>query len=47
MQTDGVAVGPARRWAWLAVLIGGALLFEIVRRVLAEVSQPGNVVPTR
>ena len=34
-----------RRWAWAVVLIGGVLLFEIVRRVLVETQNP-NLVPS-
>ena len=34
-----------RRWAWLAVLVGGLVLFEIVRRVLLETQNP-NLVPS-
>jgi RsiW-degrading membrane proteinase PrsW (M82 family) len=34
-----------RRWAWLLVLVGGVLLFEIVRRVLIETQNP-NLVPS-
>src|SRR4051794_29559099 len=34
-----------RRWAWVVVLVGGALLFEIVRRVLLETQNP-NLVPS-
>jgi protease PrsW len=35
----------ARRWAWLGVLVGGIVLFEIVRRVLIETENP-NLVPS-
>jgi RsiW-degrading membrane proteinase PrsW (M82 family) len=35
----------ARRWAWLVVLVGGVILFEIVRRVLVETQNP-NLVPS-
>lgn len=34
-----------RRWAWLAVLVGGVVLFEIVRRVLLRTENP-NLVPS-
>ena len=34
-----------RRWAWLPVLVGGVVLFEIVRRVLIETQNP-NLVPS-
>jgi RsiW-degrading membrane proteinase PrsW (M82 family) len=34
----------ARRWAWLGILVGGVVLFEIVRRVLLETQNP-NLVP--
>jgi protease PrsW len=34
-----------RRWAWLAVLVGGLVLFEIVRRVLLETQNP-NLIPS-
>lgn len=35
----------ARRWAWLGVLVGGIVLFEIVRRVLVETQNP-NLIPS-
>jgi RsiW-degrading membrane proteinase PrsW (M82 family) len=35
----------ARRWAWLGVLVGGIVLFEIVRRVLVETQNP-NLLPS-
>jgi protease PrsW len=35
----------SRRWAWVVVLIGGVLLFEIVRRVLIETQNP-NLLPS-
>jgi RsiW-degrading membrane proteinase PrsW (M82 family) len=35
----------SRRWAWLVVLVGGVLLFEIVRRVLVKTENP-NLVPS-
>jgi protease PrsW len=42
---NGVAPDtPARRWAWVAVLVGGAVLFEIVRRVLVQTQNP-NLIP--
>jgi RsiW-degrading membrane proteinase PrsW (M82 family) len=34
-----------RRWAWLAVLVGGIVLFEIARRVLIETQNP-NLIPS-
>ena len=34
-----------RRWAWVAVLVGGVVLFEIVRRVLIRTENP-NLVPS-
>ena len=34
-----------RRWAWVAVLAGGVVLFEIVRRVLIRTENP-NLVPS-
>jgi RsiW-degrading membrane proteinase PrsW (M82 family) len=34
-----------RRWVWLVVLVGGIVLFEIVRRVLIETQNP-NLVPS-
>jgi protease PrsW len=34
-----------RRWAWVLVLVGGVVLFEIVRRVLIETQNP-NLVPS-
>ena len=34
-----------RRWAWVVVLVGGVVLFEIVRRVLIETQNP-NLVPS-
>jgi protease PrsW len=43
--TNGIAVaGATRRWAWIAVLVGGVVLFEIVRRVLIETQNP-NLIP--
>ena len=33
-----------RRWAWIAVLVGGVVLFEVVRRVLVETQNP-NLIP--
>ncbi len=42
---NGVALtGTTRRWAWIAVLAGGVVLFEIVRRVLVETQNP-NLIP--
>jgi RsiW-degrading membrane proteinase PrsW (M82 family) len=38
-------VGVARRWAWLSILVGGVVLFEIVRRVLIETQNP-NLIPS-
>jgi protease PrsW len=35
----------ARRWAWLGVLVGGIVLFEIVRRVLIHTQNP-NLLPS-
>jgi RsiW-degrading membrane proteinase PrsW (M82 family) len=35
----------SRRWAWVAVMVGGVVLFEIVRRVLVETQNP-NLVPS-
>ena len=35
----------ARRWAWLGVLIGGIVLFEVVRRVLIHTQNP-NLLPS-
>lgn len=35
----------ARRWAWLGVLVGGVVLFEVVRRVLVETQNP-NLLPS-
>ena len=35
----------ARRWAWVWVLVGGIVLFEVVRRVLIETQNP-NLVPS-
>lgn len=35
----------ARRWAWVAVLVGGIALFEIVRRVLITTQNP-NLLPS-
>jgi RsiW-degrading membrane proteinase PrsW (M82 family) len=35
----------SRRWAWVVVLVGGTLLFEIVRRVLVKTENP-NLVPS-
>jgi RsiW-degrading membrane proteinase PrsW (M82 family) len=37
-------IAMTRRWIWIVVLLGGALLFEIVRRVLVETQNP-NLVP--
>jgi RsiW-degrading membrane proteinase PrsW (M82 family) len=34
-----------RRWSWVVVLVGGGLLFEIVRRALVETQNP-NLVPS-
>ena len=34
-----------RRWAWVVVLVGGVVLFEIVRRVLIRTENP-NLVPS-
>jgi RsiW-degrading membrane proteinase PrsW (M82 family) len=34
-----------RRWAWVLVLVGGVVLFEIVRRVLIKTQNP-NLVPS-
>jgi protease PrsW len=34
-----------RRWAWVIVMVGGVVLFEIVRRVLVETENP-NLVPS-
>jgi RsiW-degrading membrane proteinase PrsW (M82 family) len=34
-----------RRWAWVPVLVGGVVLFEIVRRVLIKTENP-NLVPS-
>lgn len=35
----------ARRWAWVGILAGGVVLFEVVRRVLVETQNP-NLVPS-
>jgi RsiW-degrading membrane proteinase PrsW (M82 family) len=43
--TSGVpAESPIRRHAWIAVLVGGVVLFEIVRRVLVQTQNP-NLIP--
>src|SRR5215212_2564246 len=39
MQPSG-EVGATRRWAWLPVLVGGVVLFEIVRRGAAGDAEP-------
>jgi RsiW-degrading membrane proteinase PrsW (M82 family) len=44
-MTRTVDAGAGRRWAWLAVLVGGVVLFEIVRRVLLETQNP-NLIPS-
>lgn len=42
---NSIAVPSAtRRWAWIAVLVGGVVLFEIVRRVLIQTQNP-NLIP--
>jgi protease PrsW len=38
-------VSAGRRWAWLPVLVGGVVLFEVVRRVLLETQNP-NLLPS-
>ncbi|MDQ3762982.1 MAG: PrsW family intramembrane metalloprotease [Actinomycetota bacterium] len=35
----------AKQWAWVAVLVGGLVLFEVVRRVLVTTGNP-NLVPS-
>lgn len=46
METTRPApAGAGGRWAWLAVLAGGVVLFEIVRRVLLDTQNP-NLVPS-
>jgi RsiW-degrading membrane proteinase PrsW (M82 family) len=37
--------GMGRRWAWVLVLVGGVVLFEVVRRVLIHTQNP-NLIPS-
>jgi len=41
---DGVRVRRSNRWSWIAVLVGGIVLFELVRRTLVRTGNP-NLLP--
>jgi RsiW-degrading membrane proteinase PrsW (M82 family) len=38
-------MGHARRWSWVLVLIGGAALYEFIRRAIADTGNP-NLLPS-